>query len=332
MAPHITRHTTIRRGVMLIALSAALTGFTDDAAASAYPDKPVRFIVPFAPGGGTDIVARIIAQKLNDAWGRPVIVDNRPGAGSTIGTELAVNAQPDGYTMVLNSISLAFSATLYKALPYDAVRDLAPVTLVATQPNMLVVNPRLPVTSVRELVALAKSKPGTITYASGGSGSGPHLATELLKMLTGIDVTHVPYKGTGPALADLLSGQVQMMVAVTASALPHVKAGKLRALAVTGATRSAVVPDIPTVAEAGVTGYEFKTWYGIQVPARTPRAVIHRLNIEVSRILRLPEVIGRFSAAGLEASASTPEEFGALIRSEIAKWAKVVRASGTTVE
>lgn len=332
MASHIIRHTTMKRCVMLIVLSAPLIGFMSDVAASAYPEKPIRFIVPFAPGGGTDIVARIIAQKLNDAWGRPVIVDNRPGAGSTIGTALAVNAQPDGYTMVLSSISLAFSTTLYKALPYDVARDLAPVTLVATQPNMLVVNPRLPVTSVGELVGLAKAKPGTITYASGGNGSGPHLATELLKLLTQIDITHVPYKGTGPALADLLSGQVHMMVSVTASALPHVKAGKLRALAVTGATRSAVAPELPTVAEAGVTGYEFKTWYGVQVPAKTPRAVIHQLNAEVSRILRRPEVIGRFSTAGLEASPSSPEEFGALIRSEIAKWAKVVQASGTTVE
>lgn len=315
-------------GVVLYGALSSVMG----SASAAYPDRPVRFIVPFAPGGGTDIVARIIAHKLNDAWGRPVIVDNRSGAGSTIGTEIAVKAPPDGYTMVLSSISLAFNVTIYKTLPFDPVRDLAPVTLVAVQPNMLVVNPRVPVRSVKELVALAKSKPGGLRYASGGNGSGPHLATELLKVLAQIDLTHVPYKGTGPALIDLLSGQVDMMIAVTAAALPHVKGGKLHALGVTGAERSAVAPGIPTVAEAGVPDYEFKTWYGIQVAARTPRTIVNRINSDVSRVLKLPEVVDSFVGAGLEPRASTPEEFASLVRSEIEKWAKVIKASGATIE
>lgn len=318
---------------------AALSGFVfcalgamSCAAQTAYPSKPVRFIVPFAPGGGTDIVARVLAQRLNDAWGRAVIVDNRPGAGSTLGTDLAVKSPADGYTMLLSSISLAFNASLYKSLPFDPTRDLAPVTLVAIQPNMLVTYPRLPAQSVKELLALAKQKPGSIKYASGGNGSGPHLATELLKMSTGVELTHVPYKGTGPALTDLLAGQVDMMIAVTASALPHVRAGRLRALAVTGEARSTVAPDVPTLDESGVPGYEFKTWYGIQVPAKTPLGIVNELNQRVSNVLARPDVVEQFSAAGLDARASSPREFAALIAAEIRKWSKVVKASGARIE
>lgn len=318
---------------------AALSGFVfcalgamSCAAQAAYPSKPVRFIVPFAPGGGTDIVARVLAQRLNDAWGRAVIVDNRPGAGSTLGTDLAVKSPADGYTMLLSSISLAFNASLYKSLPFDPTRDLAPVTLVAIQPNMLVTNPRLPAQSVKELLALAKQKPGSIKYASGGNGSGPHLATELLKMSTGVELTHVPYKGTGPALTDLLAGQVDMMIAVTASALPHVRAGRLRALAVTGEARSTVAPDVPTLDESGVPGYEFKTWYGIQVPAKTPVAIVNELNQRVSDVLARPDVVEQFRAAGLDARASSPRDFAALIAAEIKKWSKVVKASGARIE
>lgn len=319
--------------------AAALSGFVfcalgamSCAAQTAYPSKPVRFIVPFAPGGGTDIVARVLAQRLNDAWGRAVIVDNRPGAGSTLGTDLAVKSPADGYTMLLSSISLAFNASLYKSLPFDPTRDLAPVTLVAIQPNMLVTNPRLPALSVKELLALAKQKPGSIKYASGGNGSGPHLATELLKISTGVELTHVPYKGTGPALVDLLAGQVDMMIAVTASALPHVRAGRLRALAVTGEARSTVAPDVPTLDESGVPGYEFKTWYGIQVPAKTPVAIVNELNRRVADVLARPDVVEQLSAAGLDARASSPRDFGALIAAEISKWGKVVKASGARIE
>jgi tripartite-type tricarboxylate transporter receptor subunit TctC len=302
------------------------------AAQSPYPAKPIRFIVPFAPGGGTDIVARVLAQRLNESWGRAVIVDNRPGAGSTLGTDLAAKAAPDGYTLLLSSISIAFNASLYKTLPFDSQRDLAPVTLVAIQPNMLVTNPRVPVLSLKDLLVLAKQKPGSIRYASGGNGSGPHLATELLKLAAGIELGHVPYRGTGPALTDLLAGQVDVMIAVTASALPHVRGGKLRALAVTGDRRSAVAPEIPTVSESGVPGYEFKTWYGIQVPAKTPGRIIDELNQRVSDILARPDVVEQFGAGGLEARASSPREFGALIDFEITKWAKVVKASGARID
>ncbi len=306
----------------------ALGGFASGGAAQRYPGKPVRFIVPYAPGGGTDIIARIIGQKLSDAWGLPVVIDNRPGAGSTVGTALAVRAPADGYTLVMSSISLAFDTTIYKDLPYDAVRDLAPVGLVATQPNILAVHPSLPVKSVSELLAQARARPGAINYASAGNGSGPHLATELLKMLAGISLTHITYKGTGPALNDLLGGQVQMMIAVMASTLPHVASGKLRGLAVTGAARSPSAPDMPTIAESGVPDYEFNTWYGIQVPAGTPRAVVDLLNAEVLRALQAPDVRARFAAGGLEPLASTPDAFGAMVRAEIAKWRRVAAAIG----
>lgn len=329
----IAEGNAIRLSMTLVALCVILQGFSGGSAeAQAFPAKPIRFIVPFAPGGGNDILARVIGQKLSDAWRRPVVVDNRPGAGGMVGTDLAVKSPPDGYTMVLSSTALAFNTALYKKLPFDTIRDLAPVTLIASQPSILVVNPVLPVRSVKELVALAKSKPGMINYASGGSGSGSHLAAELLKLLAGIDITHVPYKGAGPALINLLGGQVQIMVSVMAATLPYVKAGKLHALAVTGARRSPLAPDIPTLSESGVTEYEFETWYGIQVPAKTPRPIIDKLNAEVARILQLPDVRERYAAGGLDPLANTPDEFGGLMRSEIAKWSKVVKAAGITEE
>lgn len=310
----------------------AFASFSAGLMAQGYPSKPIRFIVPYAPGGGTDIIARIIGQELSRALGQPVVVDNRAGAGGTIGTDLAAKAPPDGYTMVLNGSSVAFAPSLYKNLPYDTVHDFAAVSLVASQPNILAVHPVLPVKSVRELIALAKAKPGAINYASGGTGAANHLATELLKLLANINITHVPYRGTGPAVTDLLSGQVQMTISVIAAVLPHVKAGKLRALAVTGRTRSLAAPDIPTLAEAGVKNYEFTTWYGIQMPAQTPRPIVNRLNTEIARVLQLPELRDRYAASGLDAVASTPEEFGALIRSEITKWATVIKAAGVTVQ
>ena len=314
--------------MVIAAAGVALATLASSGLAQRYPSKAVRFIVPYAPGGGTDIVARIVGQKLGDAWGRPVVIDNRPGAGSTVGTALAVRAPADGYTLVMSSISLAFDTTIYKDLPYDPVRDLAPVGLVASQPNILAVHPSLAVKSVGELLAQAKARPGAINYASAGYGSGPHLATELLKMLAGINITQVTYKGTGPALNELLGGQVQMMIAVMASTLPYVASGKLRGLAVTGAARSPSAPDIPTIAESGVPNYAFNTWYGIQVPAGTPRAVVGQINAEVLRALQSTDVRARFAAGGLEPLASTPDEFGAMVRSEIAKWSKVAAAIG----
>lgn len=317
---------------LMFALALLGAGAERSVAQEVYPTKAIRFIVPFAPGGGTDLVARIVAHRLNESLGQSVIVDNRPGAGSTIGTAIAVKAPADGYTMLLSSISLAFNASLYKSLPFDPMRDLAPVTLVAVQPNMLVTNPQLPVKSVGELVALARKKPASIRFASGGNGSGPHLATELLEMSAGIDLTHIPYKGTGPALTDLLAGQIDMMIAVMASALPHVKAGKLRALAVTAENRSKVAPDIPTIAESGIRNYAFETWYGIQVPRGTPSQVVGILNTKVAEVLARPDVRARFSAAGLDVLTSSPEEFAAFINAEIRKWAKVVEASGARIQ
>jgi tripartite-type tricarboxylate transporter receptor subunit TctC len=321
------------RAVLLaiIALGAQLSIARAHAAGS-YPSRPIRLIVPFAPGGGSDIVARIIGQKLNHALGQAVIVDNRSGAGSITGTEIAAKSAPDGYTMILNNIGLAFSESLFKSLPYNAQRDLAPVTLVATQPYMLVVHPSLPVRTVAELVALAKSKPGQITYASGGIGGGNHLATELLMLMANIKLVHIPYKGTGPSLTDLIGGQVQLTLSTLASVLPHVRSGKLRALGVSGKSRAAAAPDVATISEAGVPGYESNTWYGILFPAATPQPLIQKMNGEIRRILATPDVQAKFEAQGLDAVSTTPAQFADYLKAEIVKWARVVKASGATAE
>jgi len=297
-----------------------------------YPSRAIRMIVPFAPGGGSDIVARLIGVEMNKGLGQPVVIDNRAGAGSTLGTDLTAKAPPDGYTIVLNNIGLAFNATLYPKLPYDTLKDLAPVSLVATQPNLFVVHPSLPVKSVAEFLKLARARPGQITYASGGVGSGSHLAAELLILLTKVNLIHVPYKGTGPAVVDLLGGQVQMMISTMASALPHAKAGKLRALGVTSAARSPAAPDIPTMIEAGVPGFEFSTWYAVLAPASTPKPVIQRLNAELTRISKLPEIAEKYSVQGLDPLSSTPEAFGDYLKTEVDKWGKVVKATGARAE
>jgi tripartite-type tricarboxylate transporter receptor subunit TctC len=301
-------------------------------AAGTFPDRPVRFIVPYAAGGGTDIIARVIGQKLSEFWGQGVVIDNRPGAGSSIGTALAVKAPPDGYTMLMSSISLAFDAAIYRHLPYDPVRDLAPVSLVALQPNILVVNPSLPAKSVADLIALAKAKPGTIPYASGGNGSGPHLAMELFKSMAGVDLLHIPYKGTAPALNDLVGGQVQVMISVTVSAMPMIKSGLLRALAVTGSQRSPGLPEVPTIAESGVPNYQFTTWYGIQVPAHTPADIVMKLNADVIRAEQAPDVRARLEALGVDQATSSAAEFGDMVRSEIARWTKVADGIGLKSE
>jgi tripartite-type tricarboxylate transporter receptor subunit TctC len=289
-------------------------------------------IVPFPPGGGNDIVGRIVAQRLGESLGQQVIVDNRGGAGGTIGSDAAAKAPPDGYTLLINNISLAVNATLYPKLPYDTLKDLAPVTLVARQPNLLVVHPSVPARSVREFLALAKSRPRQVSYGSGGVGTAGHLATELLQMMTGIQMVHVPYKGLGPALTDLMGGHVQAAVSTLASALPQVKAGKLRPLAVTTAARSAFFPEVPTMAEAGVGGYEFNTWYALLVPGGTPRALIDRLNREAVKVLAAAPLKESFAAQGLEPGASTPEDAMAYLQTEVAKWGKVIRASGAKPE
>jgi tripartite-type tricarboxylate transporter receptor subunit TctC len=310
--------TTLLAAVLAVALQAqARTG--------SYPDRPVRLIVPVAPGGGTDIIARSLAQKLADAWGQTVVVDNRAGAGSTVGTALAARAAPDGYTLVLVSIGLAFNESLYAKLPYDTQRDLAPITLVATQPNLLLVNPAVPAKNVAELLQLAKAKPGALAYASGGAGSASHLSGELFRSMAGIALVHVPYKGTAPALTDLVAGQVQLLVTPMVQALPLVTAGRVRALAVTSSQRSALMPAVPTLAEAGVPGYEFNTWYGILAPAGTPKAVIDRVQRDSVAALAAADLRERFSAGGLEPLTSTPDEFAAYLRAEITKWGRIIR-------
>ncbi|MGZ9013950.1 MAG: Bug family tripartite tricarboxylate transporter substrate binding protein [Burkholderiales bacterium] len=317
-----------RFAALVCALLTACAGF----AAESYPSRPIRFIVPFPPGGGNDIVGRIVAVKLGEGLGQQVVVDNRGGAGGTIGTEITAKAPPDGHTMLVNNISLAVNHTLFKKLPYDALKDLAPVSLVGRQPNILVVSPGVSAKSMRGLLDLARAKPGELNYGSGGIGTASHLATEMLKLMAKVELVHVPYKGLGPALTDLIGGRVELIISTMASALPHVKTGKLRPLAVTTAQRSSFFPQLPTLNEAGVKGYEFSTWYGLLVPAGTPKAVVDRLNAETRKALASTHVKEQFVAQGLEPTASTAQEFGDYLRSEVAKWGKVVKASGSTTE
>ena len=303
------------------------------AAAADYPSRPIRLIVPFSAGGTSDFLARTIAERLGGRLGQTVVVDNKPGAGGNIGSAAVAQAEPDGYTLLLGTVGThAINSSLYKKMPFDAVKDFAPVTLVAAVPNMLVVHPSLPVKSVAELVELAKAKPGKLNFASSGNGSSIHLSGELFKTLAGVDMTHVPYKGSGPAVADLLGGQVNMMFDNMPSSLPHVKAGKVRALAVTSAKRSPAMPDLSTMAEAGIKGYDASAWFGILAPAGTPPAVVDRLNAEIVKVLHLPEVADRLSQQGAVPTTSTPQEFAAYIRAETAKWAKVVKASGAQMD
>jgi tripartite-type tricarboxylate transporter receptor subunit TctC len=302
------------------------------AAAEAYPTRPIRFIVPFPPGGGNDIVARIVAAKLTEGLGQQVVVDNRGGAGGTLGTDLTAKAPRDGYTLLVNNISLAVNHTLVKKLSYDTLKDLAPISLVGRQANVLVVHPDLAAKSVRDLLSLARAKPGELNYGSGGQGSASHLATEMLKLMARVDMVHVPYKGLGPALTDLVGGRVELIVSTLASALPHMKANRLRPLAVTTAKRSTFIPAVPTMDEAGVKGYEFSTWYGLLVPAGTPAVIVERLNAETRKAIESGAVKEQFAAQGLEPAASSAHEFGAYLNSEVAKWGKVIRAAGVTPE
>jgi len=304
------------------------------AAAGDYPSKPIRLIVPSAPGGGTDIVARVMAQGLSEAWGQTVVVDNRGGAGGIAGVTVAAKASaPDGYTLLLGSNGhLSFAPAVNRQLPYDPQNDLAPVSLVASQPFVVAVHVGLPANSMQELIALAKSRPGTITYGSGGSGTASHLGTELLMLTAGFSMLHVPYKGTGPGMVALMSGELQFLMAGLATVMPQSKSGKVKALAVTGATRSRVAPGVPTVAEAGVPGYEFIVWYGMMVPGGTPRAIITKLNAQVARVLKSPATNERFAAAGLEPISNTPEEFAAQLKREIPQWKKVVKDANIRVE
>ncbi len=305
-----------------------ICGGTSHAADGAYPSKPIRFIVPFPPGGGTDTVARAIAQRLTESLGHQVIIDNRGGANAIIGTELGAKAAPDGYTLTFTlPAAVAVNPVLYPQLPYAPLRDFAPVTQLNTIALLLVVHPGMPANSVKELIALAKAKPGHVTFASSGNGSAAHLASELFMLMAGVDMVHIPYKGGGPALTDIIGGQVQLMSGPMISALPFVKSGRLKALAVTTDKRIPGLPDVPAIAET-VPGYESSIWHGVLAPAGTSRDIVNRLRTEIVTILRVPEVRERFAREGAEPVGSTPAEFGAFIRSEMTKYAKLVKAAG----
>lgn len=303
------------------------------ALAQTYPSKPIRIVVPFPPGGPADILARIIGQNLAESWGQQAVIDNRAGAGGNIGSEMVAKALPDGYTLLMGFVGThAINASLYSTMPYDNVKDFEPVSLVAMVTIILVVHPSIPANSVKELIVLARSRPGQLTFGSPGNGTPQHLAGELFNTMAGVKMVHIPYKGAVPALTDLLGGRVSLIFSSMPPALPHVKAGKLRALAVTSARRSSAAPNVPTIAESGLPGYEVINWYGILVPAGTPKEIVARLNAEILKILNVPDVKERLSAQGAETFSSTPQEFAAYIRKETEKWAKVVKYSGARLD
>ncbi len=303
------------------------------AAAQGYPVRPIRLVVPFPPGGGNDTVARSVGFKLAAALGQQVVIDNRAGAGGIIGAEIVAKAAPDGYTLFLGGVaSHGINPNLHAKLGYDPVKDFTPVSLIASAPLILVVHPSVPAKSVQELIQLAKAKPGALSFASNGTGGSSHLAAEMFKMMTSTDMLHVPYKGLSPALTDLLSGQVQLMFSSTVAILPQVRAGKLRPLAMTGARRSPAMPEVPTIAESGVTGYETASWYGVLAPAGTPRAIVDRLNLEIVKITRSPDVRERLAAEGADPVGNSPEEFAAHIKRELARWSKVIRQAHIRAE
>ncbi len=308
-------------------------GFCASALAQDYPSKPLRFIAPNLPGGPTDILARLIAQKLAESLGQPVVVENRAGAAGNIGTEVAAKSPPDGYTLLSGNVAtFGANVSLYKRLGFDPIKDFAPVVLVATQPNILVVHPSLPVNSVKELIALAKARPGQLNYAGSGMGAVAHLAAELFKTMTGTYIVHISYKSAGPALIDLISGQNQLMFATSLSVMPHIKSNRVRALAVTTPKRSRFMPELPTIAEGGVPGFEATTWHGVLVPAGTPAPIVDRLNTEINRMLQLPDVRERLAALGGEIVGGTPREFADHIQREIPRWAKVIKAAGIRLD
>ena len=312
-------------GVLWLALVAA-------AAAQTYPSKPVRMIAASSPGSAVDIVARIVAQKLGEQIGQQVVVDNRAGAGGNLGAELAAKAAPDGYTLFMGTPAHSINTGLYRKLNYDLTRDFAPVSQVTSGQYVVVVHPSLPVKSIKELVALARAKPGQLNFASAGSGNATHLAGELFNSAARVKLVHVPYKGSGPALVDLVGGQVQVMFSNLVAALPQVKTGRIRALAVTGEKRAAAAPELPTVIEAGVPGYVVTSWFGVLVPAATPREIVMRLNAELAQAMRAPDIRERLAGDGAEPKVSTPEQFAAFIRADIALWTKVIKNAGIAPE
>jgi tripartite-type tricarboxylate transporter receptor subunit TctC len=326
------RHRSWYCTLAVAACVAHLAGAGADATAQTYPTRPIRFVAPYVPGGGVDFVARVIAGKLSESIGQQVIVENRPGGGTNIGSELVARSAPDGYTLLIGGVPNTVNMIFFKKLPYDVVKDFAPITQTTTAPNILAIHPSLPARSVKELIALAKKRRGELTFASAGIGSSNHLSGELFRVMAGIEIIHVPYKGGGAAVTDLLAGQVSMYFGTTPSTVPHVRTGKLRALAVTTAKRSAATPDIPTMAEAALPGFENAAWHGLLAPAATPPAVISKLHTEVVRVLRMPDVVGRMNAQGVDVIGSTPAELAAFIKQDLVKYEKLVKSAGLKIE
>jgi tripartite-type tricarboxylate transporter receptor subunit TctC len=318
-------------GLSKAALFCAAVGcvsWSIDARAQTYPEKPIRFVVPFAPGGSTDFLARLVGQKLTEAWRQPVIVENRGGGGGTIGADVVAKAAPDGYTILLTAISHATAVGFYRKLPYDLTSDLQAVSLIATQPNALTVHPSLPARTLKELIALARAKPGELAYSSSGNGSAQHLMGELFASLAKVNMIHVAYKGTAPALTDLMSGQVSVSFQPVINAAPNAKAGRIRMLAVTGPKRSPTAPEVPTMMEAGMPQYNVVAWYGVHAPGRTPKAVVDALSREMGRVLAMPDIRERVLSQGMDPAPNTPEQFSALVKSEVARWSKVIQDAG----
>ena len=319
-------------GLLTALLSLQPDAVTAAASTDNYPAKPLRWVVPYAPGGGGDILARLIAMRLAEVWGQPVIIDNRPGGGTIIGTDLVAKAPSDGHTILLATNTHAINPSLRAKLPYDSIRDFSPVSLLATSPNILVTNPAMPARTLGEFIVLAKSRPGTLNYGSSGNGGTGHLAMEMLKSMTGINLVHVPYNGGGPAMNALLSGEVSVLFNNILAAVPQVKAGRIGALGVTSRRRSPAVPDVPTIAEAGVPGFEAIAWFCVLAPGGTPPSIVKKLNTEFARILQLPNIRERLVSQGLEPVGSSVEEFAQFTRSEIVKWEKIIKAAGIVAE
>ncbi|MYN13378.1 tripartite tricarboxylate transporter substrate binding protein [Pusillimonas sp. TS35] len=326
--------TTFAAGLKKLAVGAVATAAAVAApsAFAAYPEQPIRLVVGFSAGGTTDVSARIIGKELGDALGQPVVVENRPGAGSNIAAEQVARAKPDGYTLYMVAVTSTINQTLYKNLRFDIQKDFDPVALAVKVPNVLVVNPKVPAKSVKELVDYAKANPGKMNFASSGSGTSIHMAGELFKQLAGVDVVHIPYKGSSPAVTDLLGGQVDFMFDNMPSAWPHVEAGKLRALAVTTAERSETAPNLPTMKESGFPTFDVSSWFGVLAPAGTPKDIVEKLNVAIREALKKPEVKKQLAQLGAVPADTTPEQFGAFIKSEVETWGKVVKTSGATVD
>ena len=314
-----------------IALAALTSNPAFSQGAANYPSRPIRVIVPFAPGGGLDISTRLIAQKLTEKWGQNIVVDSRPGAATIVGSDIAAKAAPDGYTLLMITTTFSINPGLYRKLPYDPVKDFAPVTQLNFQPNVVVVTPSFAARSVKDLIGLAKAKPGALTFATPGAGSAPHLSAEMFQRAAGISMIHVPYKGIPPAVTDVLGGRVTMLFTTTISAAPHIKAGKLRALAITSAKRQASMPDVPTIGET-IPGYRAEAFQGMVVPAGVPQPIVGKIASEVARIVKLPEISQRFQLDGAEAVGSTPKEFAIFLKAEMQKWSKVIKDAGIKPE